>query len=62
MGSHGVPVGTGRWDKAIRGEGGEELCDLLEMGEGEGGRWSSVERWNRRFEFRGMEGELEEDG
>lgn len=46
MGSHGVPVGTGRWDKAIRGEGGEELCDLLEMGEGEGGRWSSVERWN----------------
>lgn len=47
VGSHGVPAGTDRWDKAMgAGVGGEKLCDPLEMGEGEGGRWSAVERWN----------------
>lgn len=47
MGSHGVPAGTDRWDKAMgAGVGGEKLCDPLEMGEGEGGRWFAVERRN----------------
>ena len=45
-----MPAGVGDCGKGMSGEkkkvGGEDLCDPLEMGEGEGGRWFAVERRN----------------